>query len=204
MMITTGWQSGSVRSGIQSLQSKIEEFEPTIVFADSVYLMKAMNNKEGAFWQDVAEIAYGLKELAMVNKIPIIATSQANRKGEDTKGSTMAEIAYGDTFAQACDYAIRVIKTLDDDGNTFLSFVFSGAREIKIAGFRLQVEIAQKFILDQYFESQRQIMAQFKAEEEYIAQEEARASKKFSDKRRLNLKNLELEQDTSENDQVNE
>lgn len=204
MMITTGWKSGSVTSGLQSLQSKIEEFEPNIVFADSVYLMKAMNNKEGAFWQDIAEIAYGLKDMAMDKKIPVVATSQANRKGEDTKGTTLAEIAYGDTFGQACDYAIRVIKTEDDDGKTYLSLIFSGAREIKVAGFRLHVEVAKKFILDQYFESQRQIMAQFKAEEEAIAQEEARAAKKLSDRRKLSLDKLKKTREQVEAESMTE
>lgn len=191
MMITTGWTSGSVQSGIQSLQSKIDEFEPDIVMADSVYLMKASRQAGGGSqWQDIAEIAYGLHDLAVEYRIPIVATSQANRKGEELKGSSMAEIAYGDTFAQACDYAIRIIKTTDEDGKTFLSFIFSGAREIKLAGFKLEVEIAQKFMLDQIFTSQRQIMAQFKAEEEASAQEEAKEAAKYNKKRRLSLENL--------------
>lgn len=188
MMITTGWQRGTVQSGLQSLQSKIEEFEPDIVMADSVYLMKATKNKDGgAVWQDMAEIAYGLHEMAVEYKIPIVATSQANRKGEELKGTSLAEIAYGDTFGQACDYAIRVIKTEDDSGNTFLSLIFAGAREVKLPGLRLQVSLADKFLLDQMFESQRQIMAQFKAEEEAIAREEEEAAKKITRKRRLKV-----------------
>lgn len=191
MMITTGWQSGGARTGMQSLQAKIEEFEPDIVMADSVYLMKTGGkNKDGAMWQDMVEIAYGLHDLAGEYKIPIVATSQANRKGEEMKGSSMAEIAYGDAFAQACDLAIRVIKTLDDSNNVFLSLVFSGARELKMPGIRLEVEIAQKFQLDQVFESQRQIMAQFKAEEEAIAQEEERMAKKRNKDRSRKIGNF--------------
>jgi hypothetical protein len=188
MLITTGWKRGSVQSGLQSLQSKIEEFEPDIVMADSVYLMKAMKNKDGgAFWQDMAEIAYGLHDLAVEYRIPIVATSQANRRGEELKGSSLAEIAYGDTFGQACDYAIRVIKTEEDDGKKFLSLIFAGAREIDLPGLRLEVECAQKFQLDKMFESQRQIMAQFKAEEEAIAREEEEAAKRINKDRRRRL-----------------
>lgn len=205
MLITTGWTSGTVQSGLQSLQTKIEEFEPTIVMADSVYLMKVMKSKEGgAFWQDMAEIAYGLHEMAVQYNIPIVATSQANRKGDELKGSSLSEIAYGDTFGQACDYAIRVIKTDEDDGKTYLSFVFSGAREIKLAGFRLEVEIAKKFILDQVFDSQRQIMAQFKAEEEAIAQEESRLASDKNKKRRLALSNLNKTQEQAMEEGVEE
>jgi replicative DNA helicase len=181
MMITTGWKRGSAQSGIHSLQSKIEEFEPDIVMADSVYLMNASRKKDGGSqWQDIAEIAYGLKELALEYKIPVVATSQANRRGEELKGTSLAEIAYGDTFGQACDYAIRIIKTEDEDGRFFMSFIFAGAREIKLPGFRLEVDCAKKFQLDQMFESQRQIMAQFKAEEEAIAREEEEAARKIN------------------------
>jgi hypothetical protein len=196
--ITTGWTSGSVQSGIQSLRSKIEEYEPDIVMADSVYLMKATKKEGGAFWQDIAEIAYGLHDMAVEYRIPIVATSQANRRGEELKGSSMAEIAYGDTFAQACDYAIRIIKTTDENGKTFLSFIFSGAREIKLPGFKLEVEVAQKFQLDQMFESQRQIMAQFKAEEEAIAQEEAAEARKITRKRNLDLDKFKQDREAAE------
>jgi replicative DNA helicase len=198
MMITTGWSSGSVQSGIQSLQSKIEEFEPDIVMADSVYLMRATKKEGGAFWQDIAEIAYGLHDLAVEYRIPIVATSQANRRGEELKGSSMAEIAYGDTFAQACDYAIRIIKTVDEANKTFLSFIFSGAREIKLPGFKLEVEVAQKFQLDQMFESQRQIMAQFKAEEEAIAAEEAAEARKLTRKRNLDVEKFKRDKEPAE------
>jgi len=182
---TMGWKSGTVQSGLQSLQTKIEEFEPDIVFADAVYLMKVLKSGAGAMWQDMAEIAYGLKDMASCFNIPIVATSQANREGEKTKGSTMAEIAYGDTFAQACDLAARIIKTENDDGGVFLSVILSGAREIKLPGFRLEVEPARKFLLDQVFDSQRQIQAQFRAEEEAIAHEEEQAAKKVQRTRRL-------------------
>jgi hypothetical protein len=193
MLITTGWTGPNVQTGLQSLDTKVREFEPDIVMADSVYLMKATKNKEGAFWQDIAEIAYGLKDIAMEYRIPVVATSQANRRGEELKGSSMAEIAYGDTFGQACDYAIRVIKTDDDDGRTFLSLIFSGSREMKLPGLRLGVEIAQSFMLDQVFESQRQIMAQFRAEEEAIAREEEEAAKKINRDRQVGRRRLQLD-----------
>lgn len=188
LLITTGWKSGTHLDGLSSLQAKIDAFEPDIVFADAVYLMEAVKKGRQAMWQDIADISRGLKAIARDNNIPVVATSQANRKGEETKGSTMAEIAYGDAFAQDCDVAARVIKTEDDQGNTFLSVILAGAREIKLAGFRLLAEPAVRFELDQVFESQRQIQAQFKAEEEMIALEEERAVKRgMKKKRKLNI-----------------
>ena len=180
LLITTGWSGGGVMSDITSLQSKIEEFEPDIVFADSVYLMEVIRKggQQGQ-WQDIKEVAYGLAKLGSDFRIPIFATSQANRKGEETRGSTMAEIAYGDTFAQACDLAIRVIKTEKEEGVN-LACIISGAREIKLPGFLLEAEPAKYFRLKQIFDSQRQIQAQFKAEEDAIAREEEQASKKLN------------------------
>ena len=190
MLVTTGWQRESVQSGLQSLQSKIEEFEPDIVLADAVYRMKATRNKDGgAIWQDIHEIAYGLHDLAVEYSLPIVATSQANRKGEELKGTSLAEIAYGDTFGQACDYAIRVLKTDAAGGRKFLSLIFTAAREIDIPGIRLEVSLAERIILDQVFETPRQIQAQLKAEEAAILQEEEEAAKHVQ--RRLDLSKLE-------------
>jgi hypothetical protein len=190
ILFTQGWRSGTVQSGLQSLQVKIEEFEPDIVFADAVYLMKVLKGGQSAMWQDIAEIAYGLKDMASHFNIPIVATSQANRKGEETKGSTMAEIAYGDTFAQACDLAMRIIKTEEDGGTFKLACILSGAREIKLPGFMLEVEVAKRFQLQQVFESQRQIQAQFRAEEEAIAREEQDAAQKIARGRKLQVENF--------------
>jgi replicative DNA helicase len=184
LLFTTGW-TGGVMGGIASLQAKIEEFEPDVVFADSVYLMEVVKKHGGSQWQDIKEIAYGLAKLASDYRIPIFATSQANRKGEETKGSTMAEIAYGDTFAQACHLAIRVIKREMDDGSVDLACIISGARELKLPGFLLEAEPAKYFRLKQVFESQRQIQAQFKAEEEAMAREEEIASKKVRQDRNM-------------------
>jgi hypothetical protein len=191
LLITTGWAGKNAGGGLASLQSKIDLFEPDIVFVDSVYLMEAAKGSgKQAKWQDIAEIAYGLSNMASNYQIPILATSQANRSGEQTKGSTMAEIAYGDTFAQACHLAIRVIKTEKEGGDVDLACVISGAREIKLPGFLLSAEPAIRFQLKQIFESQRQIQAQFKAEEDAMAREEEAASKRMSQERALPLREM--------------
>lgn len=176
VLFTSGWGNSSA-SGLMELRAKIEEFEPDIVCADSVYLIQAVKKGSGVMYQDKGEIAYGLKEIAREYKIPLLATSQANRLGEETKGSTMAEIAYSDAFAQACDLALRVIKTESDDGDTLLSVIISGAREIKMAGFELVAVPAVKFQMTQIFESHRQVLARFRAEEIAQAKEEERAFK---------------------------
>jgi replicative DNA helicase len=178
MLITSGWEEGSWFTGLASVQQKIEEFEPDICFLDAAYLLDDDVTSNQAIWQTILKLAYGLKKMCSHNGIPIVATTQANRKGEETKGSTMSEIAYGDAFAQACDLAVRVIKRENDDGGVLLSMVIAGAREIKMAGFELEAEPAVRFQLSQVYESQRQIMAAFKAEEEMAAIEEEKAARK--------------------------
>lgn len=179
LLITTGWTGQSNISGLASLEAKIDEFEPDVVYADAVYLMEVVRKGQRQVWQDMSEISYGLKGIARDRGIPVVATSQANRKGEETKGSTLAEIAYGDSFGQACDVAIRVIKRELDDGSVNLACIISGGREIKLPGFLLRAEPAIRFELEQIFESNRQIQAQFRAEEEAFAQEERRAMDKL-------------------------
>lgn len=178
LLITSGWTGKNSIDDLASLDAKIEEFEPDIAYVDAAYLFETIKGDKLQIWQNIKYVAYGLKTLANNRNIPLVATSQANRKGEETKGSTLSEIAYGDTLGQACDLAIRVIKRELEDG-VKLACIISGGREVILPGFLLIAEPAIKFQLDQIFESQRQIQVQFRAEEEMIAAEEARAIKKL-------------------------
>lgn len=196
LMITTGWQGKNVAGGLDSLQAKIDEFEPNIVLADAVYLMEVAGRGNSAKWQDTTEISRGLKKTAANNGVPLVATSQANRKGEETKGSTMAEIAYSDAFAQDCDLAARIIKRESDDCLK-LALIFSGGREITLPGIMLDAKPAEYFRLHQVFESQRQIQAQFKAEEEAMAIEEDRAAARVAGGKRKMTRDAFQEPDPS-------
>jgi hypothetical protein len=200
LLFTSGWQRGSVRSSLDSLQAKIEEFEPELVGVDALYMMGDPKSRT-AFHQQIYDIAYGIKDIAQHYKIPVVCTTQANRKGEETKGSTMAEIAYGDALAQACDLACRLIKREAEDGSTKIACIISGGREINLAGFLLDAAPATTFSLNQMFKSQLQIQAQFKAEEEAIAREEQNASDKLAKKRFLNQENFQ-KRDPSQGDGV--
>ena len=190
LLITTGWTGKSNINGLASLEAKIDEFEPDVVYADAVYLMEVAKKSHQQVWQDIREISYGLKGMARDRRIPIVATSQANRKAEETKGSTLAEIAYGDSFGQACDVAIRIIKNEQEDGSIELACIISGGREIKLPGFLLEVEPAIKFQLKQIFESSRQIQALFRAEEMAIAQEQEREAQRIKEHKRFDAKNF--------------
>jgi hypothetical protein len=126
-----------------------------------------------------------LKQSAQYYKVPIIVTTQANRKGEESKGSTLAELAFSDSFGQECDLAVRIIKREVENGSTKLACIIAGAREIKLAGFMLEAEPARYFILDQIFDSQRQIQVQLRAEEEALINEETKIIEQAKKKNRV-------------------
>lgn len=178
LLITTGW-TGKTEREITSFKAKIEEFEPDIVFLDAAYRMQT---EEKDWVRDMMTVVRSLKKAAQQYKVPVVVTTQANRKGEESKGSTLAELAFSDAFGQECDLAARIIKRELDNGVVKLAVIIAGAREIKLPGFMLEVAPAKYFILDQVFDSQRQIQAQFKAEEEQIAREEEREMNKIKDR----------------------
>ena len=174
-LITEGWgKIGS--SDIDALYTKAEEFQPDIIFADAAYLMQEhAGSKSRSIWEGVTNVSRALKTAAVNLKVPVVATTQANRTGEETKGSTVAEIAYADAFGQDCTLAIRIIKQEkrgDEDG-VFLNLIIPVAREITLAGLRLDVIPASRFLLDQTYTSQNKIQALLSHEAKKMATEQA-------------------------------
>jgi len=92
------------RFTISGIQSMIFEYKPDMVCIDGVYLME---DEEGAeqSWQKMMHLGYGLKNLAMINKVVIMASTQANREAAAKEFMTPKahHISYGDALAQAAD-----------------------------------------------------------------------------------------------------
>ena len=178
LLITTGW-GGKTEQEIAAFRAKIEEFEPDIVFLDAAYRMQT---EEKDWVRDMITVVRSLKKSAQQYKIPVVITTQANRKGEESRGGNLAELAYSDAFGQECDLAARIIK-IEKDNLVQLAVVIAGAREIKLPGFLLDVDLAKYIILNRIFESSKQIRALFKAEEEQAALEEEREMGRIKDKK---------------------
>jgi replicative DNA helicase len=181
LLITTGW-GGKTEQEIAAFRAKIDEFEPDIVFLDAAYRMQT----ETKDWiRDMVEIVRGLKRSAQQYHVPVVITTQANRKGEESRGGSLAELAFSDAFGQECDLAMRIIKLEKDEEVVKLACIIAGAREIKLPGFLLDVKLARQILLEQVFASPRQIQALFKAEEEQAALEEDREAKAIRKKNYL-------------------
>jgi hypothetical protein len=181
LLITTGW-GGKSEQEIAAFRSKIDEFEPDIVFLDAAYRMQS----EAKDWiRDMVEIVRGLKRSAQQYHVPVIITTQANRKGEESRGGSLAELAFSDAFGQECDLAMRIIKLEKEEEIVKLACIIAGAREIKLPGFLLDVKLARQILLEKVFASPRQIQGLFKAEEEQAALEEDREAKTLQKRRHL-------------------
>ena len=125
-------------SGISSLQAKIREFQPDIVFVDGMYLMRDDRQKIRTIdWKAVAHVSQDLKQTASMFGVPIFGITQANRSAtKDGKGADLAELAYADSLAQDCDLCIRVHKQKDQATHEpELVLSFPGARETSLEAF---------------------------------------------------------------------
>lgn len=173
-LITEGW--GKVGSSdIDALSHKAEEFEPDLIIADAAYLMQEhAGHSKRQIWEAVTGISRALKGMAKELGIPVIATTQANRSGEELKGANVSEIAYADAFGQDCDLAVRIIKQEKAQGEdgVWLDLIIPAAREITLAGLRLDVSPADRFILKKSYRSQSQIRALLVSEARRAQQEE--------------------------------
>ena len=170
MLITSGWDS--VSDDVDFLLAKADEFEPDIIFVDAAYLMEEAsgNKSQRALWERVTGISRTLKKIGGKCEVPVVATTQANRNGEESLGSNVAEIAYSDAFGQDCTLAIRVIKILQEErDDAQLALIVPAAREFNLAGILLDAMPAEYFKLAQVYRSQSRVKALIKAEAEMVA-----------------------------------
>jgi len=180
LLITSGWgERGS--NDIDCLYAKAEEFEPDLIIADAAYLMEEHTGGKKQIWESMTNVSRALKRCANDLGVPVVATTQANRSGEDGKGQNVSEIAYSDALGQDCDMAVRVIKQERDGGDgVHLDLVIPAAREITLAGLRLHVIPATTMRLVHTYESQRRIQQILQGEAMAYAEEQDRASKRVA------------------------
>lgn len=149
LLVTSPYEEKATAGvGIGALQAKIREFEPDLVVVDGMYLMKDdRDQKRSIDWKAVAHVSQDLKITAKTFKVPIIATTQANRTAKDPndKEADLSELAYADALAQDCDLAIRVHKQRDQNKETELVLSIPGSREGKLDGFVIHGHPAVNF-----------------------------------------------------------
>jgi len=113
---------------VEDLRNSVAEMKPEVLYVDSFYhLNTGMFTKGMQLWNKITILAEQLKELALTASIPVIATAQANRKGEEVLGANMTEIAGSDAIGREADLIIRVIMKR---GKQLYEEEYEGAEEI--------------------------------------------------------------------------
>lgn len=87
----------------------IRQYNPDLLLIDGLLLISP--EQRGKSWEQILELSYGLKNLAVGTGITILVAHQANRDAHDTaRPPGLHEISMGDAFAQACDRVIALSK----------------------------------------------------------------------------------------------
>ena len=99
---------------ISSLQGLVHLHKPDILAVDGIPLISDESGAETS-WQKMANVGYGLKGIAMNNKIVVLSTSQANREAASDRAiPKLHQISYGDALGQACDKVIGLVRISQD------------------------------------------------------------------------------------------
>ena len=139
--------------GVAWLQSKIEEYDPDIVFVDGMYLMKDDRTRSTTIdWKNITHISQDMKSAARSYHIPIVGITQANRGSEKSTGEDLTELAFSDAIGQSADAVFRVKKFMRIDEKlkqkvTDLLVTAPGLRKGKFEGMVLRVDPGHTFDL---------------------------------------------------------
>jgi replicative DNA helicase len=139
--VINGADVGPGQDTVPWLQSKVELYQPDLVFVDGLYLMSDVN-KPKSDHERVMAISRALRAMTLKTQIPVIATMQANRKAEGHSQANGSEIAYSDALAQDTTMYARVIA---DKVSPTVSLVIGGSREFELHGIRIHALPATNF-----------------------------------------------------------
>lgn len=130
---------------LTEIDTKVDEYGANVVLIDGLYFL-------GDDWKELAKITRGLKTLAKTKRIPILGTTQANRsrgkKGEHTDGAD--DFAYGDSFGQDCDLALRITADIENrkrrEAVLFTAAIREGKQTLFTINMRLASDMTQKSV----------------------------------------------------------
>jgi len=131
------------------LRSKVEKYEPDVVFVDGLYLMSdADGRKNKASHEKMTSVSRAFRQMILDTGTPGIATLQANRKAAGHSNAELDEIAFSDAIGQDATMACRVIAEKVKDTKkqpATIALVLGGSREFEMEGLRIGGECATDF-----------------------------------------------------------
>lgn len=95
--------------GVSGVSAKIEQYDPDVIFIDSVYLME---DERGAKddWLRVAHITRDLKTLAKSKKKPIAINSQADSTTSKKTGPELENIGFSKAIGHDSDVVLGLVR----------------------------------------------------------------------------------------------
>lgn len=86
-----------------------------LIVVDGLPLLES-SGRQKQVWENIKDLSYGLKRLAVSLNVSIIISHQATRSAHNiSRPPGMHEIAYGDAFVQACDRMLALSKPVAGD-----------------------------------------------------------------------------------------
>jgi replicative DNA helicase len=167
------------------LQAKIEKYKPDVVCIDGLYLMSP-TTKGLRDHSRVEEISNDCREMILATGVPVVATTQANRKAAGHKEANTEDIGHTDAIGRDATVLFRVISddVISADGKVTSTVILAtaGSREFKMEGLRVGGVPAVDFGFKSCITSNELETA--KKKEEKIVSEEEEAKKMMSGKKR--------------------
>lgn len=101
---------------VSGVAAKIDQYKPSIVLIDGIYLMDDENGEPKGSSQALTNITRGLARLCKQKKVNITGTTQVLlSKVSRTSGVTAGSVGYSSSFAQDCHVMIAVEAVEDED-----------------------------------------------------------------------------------------
>jgi replicative DNA helicase len=113
---------------VSALVSKVQEYQPHVLFVDGVYLMDDEEGQEKGSPQALTNITRSLKRVAQRFDIPVIATTQVlswKLNNKKTRAVTADAIGYTSSFAQDADLILGVERHPDIDNQAIIRVVLA-------------------------------------------------------------------------------
>jgi replicative DNA helicase len=136
------------------LQAKIDQYAPDVVFVDYLQLMSDNRGSTGET-ERIRNVSKELKELAMLNNIPIVAvvSASSNETKEYNSPPQIYEVASSRQAAFDADLVISLIGHKQSDGTSLLEMVARKNRNGPLFDFILKMDIQNGKIVEVWDES---------------------------------------------------
>ena len=113
---------------VSALASKVQEYQPDVLFVDGVYLMDDEEGEPKGSPQALTNVTRSLKRLAQRFDIPVVATTQVlswKLNNKKTRAVTADAIGYSSSFAQDADLVLGVERNPDVDDQAIIRVVIA-------------------------------------------------------------------------------